>query len=81
MSIEVSAMGEMWLTVKEYIVQKDRQAAADHLVAVIADHAVTERELKSLGGTDKYLRHAVEEYLDEEVESIADSEDDGYNDD
>ena len=78
MSIEVEAMGEMWLTVKEYITQKDRQAAADHLVAVIADHNVTERELKALGGTDKYLRHAVEEYLDEDVDSIAD---DGDNDD
>lgn len=75
MSIEVDAMGEMWLTVKEYITQKDRQAAADHLVAVIADHNVTERELKALGGTDKYLRHAVEEYLDEDVDSIADDSD------
>lgn len=75
MSIEVEVMGEMWLTVKEYITQKDRQAAADHLVAVIADHNVTERELKALGGTDKYLRHAVEEYLDEDVDSIADDSD------
>lgn len=79
MSIEVSAMGEMWLTVKEYIVQKDRQAAADHVIAVIADHAVTEQELKALGGTDKYLRHAVEEYLDEEVDSIEDDDSDGYD--
>lgn len=68
MSLEVEILGEMWNTVKEYIPQKDRQAVADHVINVVADHNITERELKAFGGTDSYLRRAVEEYLGEEDE-------------
>lgn len=75
MSIETEILGEMWLTVKEYIPQKDRQAVADHVINVVADHSITERDLKQLGGTDSYLRRAVEEYLGEDAEV-----DSGYDD-
>lgn len=68
MSIEIDVVSEVWLTCKEYINPKDRQAAADHLVSVIADHNILERDLIAVGGTDSYLKRAVEEYLGEEVE-------------
>ena len=68
MSIEIDVVGEVWLTCKEYINPKDRQAAADHLVSVVADHNILERDLIAVGGTDSYLKRAVEEYLGEEVE-------------
>lgn len=68
MSIEIDVVGEVWLTCKEYIGLKDRQAAADHLISVVADHNILERDLKAVGGTDSYLKRAVEEYLGEEVE-------------
>ena len=68
MSLEVDLLSEMWLTVKEYIPQKDRQAVADHVINVVADHSITESDLKSFGGTDSYLRRAVEEYLGEEAD-------------
>ena len=68
MSIEIDVVSEVWLTCKEYINPKDRQAAADHLVSVVADHNILERELIAVGGTDSYLKRAVEEYLGEEVE-------------
>lgn len=80
MSIEIDVVGEVWLTCKEYINPKDRQAAADHLVSVVADHNILERDLIAVGGTDSYLKRAVEEYLGEEVEEpdYDDEDDDNY---
>jgi len=80
MSLEVDILGEMWLTCKEYINPKDKQAAADHVISVIADHSITERDLKSFGGTDAYLRRAVEEYLgeDDDAEYADDEGSDDY---
>jgi len=68
MSIEIDVVCEVWLTCKEYINPKDRQAAADHVVSVVSDHNLLDRDLKAVGGTDSYLKRAVEEYLGEEVE-------------
>lgn len=76
MSLEVDIMSEMWLTCKEYIAPKDRQAAADHVISVVADHSITERDLKSFGGTDSYLKRAVQEYLGESEEVDHDDYDD-----
>lgn len=75
MSTETEILSEMWNTVKEYIPQKDRQMVADHVINVVADHSITERDLKLLGGTDSYFRRAVEEYLGEEVDPNEDDDD------
>jgi hypothetical protein len=48
---------------------------ADHVVNVVADHSITEADLKKFGGTDAYLRRAVEEYLGEEAEPENDYDD------
>ena len=69
MSVEVDVLGEVWLTYKEYIPSKDRQAVADHVLAVVADQSITERELKSFGSTDSYLKRALQEYLGEDDDS------------
>lgn len=69
MNVDVDMLGEIWTICKEYINPKDRQAAADHVISVINDYSITERELKAFGGTDAYLRRAVEEYLGEEVDT------------
>jgi hypothetical protein len=45
------------------------------VVNVVADHSITEADLKKFGGTDAYLRRAVEEYLGEEAESDNDYDD------
>ena len=66
MSVELDIASEVWLTCKEYINPKDRQAAADHVISVAADHNITEADLRAFGGTDSYLKRAVEEYLGEE---------------
>lgn len=79
MSLETDILSEMWLTTKEYISPKDRQAAADHVISVVADHSITERDLKAFGSTDSYLKRAVEEYLGEENDaSYDDDQDDDY---
>ena len=80
MSIELDALGEMWLTCKEYINPKDKQAAADHVISVVADHNITETELKTVGGTDSYLKRAVEEYLGEEIDADEEEDLDGSDD-
>ena len=80
MSIELDALGEVWLTCKEYIAPKDRQAAADHVLAIVADHNIVERDLKAFAGTDGYLKRALTEYLGEEEveEADYDDEDEDY---
>lgn len=79
MSLEVDILGEMWLTTKEYINPKDKQAAADHVISVVADHSISEADLKKFGGTDSYLKRALEEYLGEDVEEADyDDEDEDY---
>ena len=80
MSIELDALGEVWLTCKEYINPKDRQAAADHVISVVADHNIVENDLKTFGGTDSYLKRAVEEYLGEEVDVDEEEDLDGSDD-
>jgi hypothetical protein len=81
MSIELDALGEVWLTCKEYIAPKDRQAAADHVLSIVADHNITERDLKAFAGTDSYLKRSLQEYLGEDEVEEADydeDEDDDY---
>jgi hypothetical protein len=78
MSIELDALGEVWLTCKEYIGAKDRQAAADHVLAIVADHNITERDLKAFASTDSYLKRSLKEYLGEdENEPVYDDDDVG----
>lgn len=79
MSLEIDILGEVWLTCKEYINPKDKQAAADHVISVVADHNVTESDLKKFAGTDSYLGRAVKEYLNDEDD--AEYEDDDGSDD
>lgn len=80
MNIELETLGEVWLTCKEYIAPKDRQAAADHVLAIVADHNIVERDLKAFASTDSYLKRALIEYLgeDEVEEADYDDEDDNY---
>lgn len=75
MSIELEALSEVWLTCKEYINPKDKQAAADHVLAIVADQNIVERDLKAFAGTDAYLKRALVEYLGEdEIEEVEDED-------
>ena len=67
MSIDVEVLIETYTTLKEYIPSKERQAASDTLVSLLAD-ALSERELREFGGTDSYTKRSIEEYVNEEDE-------------
>ena len=69
MSIDVEILVEAYTILKEYIPAKERQAAADNLVSILAD-ALSEKELREFGGTDGYTKRAIEEYLDDEEDEI-----------
>jgi hypothetical protein len=65
MSIYTEVLIEAYTILKEYIPAKERQAASDTLMSMLAD-ALSERELKEFGGTDAYTKRSIEEYVDEE---------------
>jgi hypothetical protein len=65
MSIEVEVLIETYITLKEYIPVKERQAAADNLVSMLVDN-LSDKELREFGGADSYTKRALEEYLQDE---------------
>ena len=76
MSIEVDALLETWTICKEYINSKDRQAAADQLVAALTDHSLSEQEFREFVSSDTHLKRAAADILeDEEEDDYEDYED------
>jgi hypothetical protein len=65
MSIDVEVLIETYTILKEYISSKERQAASDNLMSVLAD-TLSEKELKEFGGTDSYTKRSLAEYINEE---------------
>lgn len=78
MSLDVDVLVEVYRICKEYISQKDRQAAADHLVGCLADYDLSEADFQVIAGTDSYLKRAVEEYLGEEFDVAHEDDDEDY---
>jgi uncharacterized protein YqeY len=72
MSIEVDVLSEVYVILKQYIPQKDRQEAADNLMSVMVD-LLSDEELQDFGGTDAALGRALKEYA-------GDGEDEDYED-
>jgi len=68
MSIEVDALLEAWTICKEYINTKDRQAAADQLVAALTDHSLTEQEFREFVASDTHLKRAAVDVFEDEDE-------------
>lgn len=69
MSIDVEVLIETYTILKEYIPSKERQAASDNLVSMLAD-ALSEKELREFGGTDAYTKRSIEEYVCEEDDDL-----------
>lgn len=67
MSIEIDVLIETYTILKEYVPQKERQAATDNLMSVLVD-SLSDKELREFGGTDAYTKRSLEEYIDEEDE-------------
>jgi hypothetical protein len=62
MSIEVDVLIETYTILKEYVPTKERQAASDTLMSMLAD-ALSDKELREFGGTDSYTKRSIEEYI------------------
>jgi hypothetical protein len=65
MSIDVEVLIESYTILKEYIPSKERQAASDNLMSVLAD-TLSEKELREFGSTDAYTKRSIEEYIVDE---------------
>jgi len=75
MSIDVDVLSEVYIILKQYIPQKDRQEAADNLMSVMVD-MLGDQELKEFGTTDSILKRAMKEYTSENEDEEEDVEDD-----
>lgn len=73
MSIDVDVLTEAYTIMKEYIPSKERQAASDNLMSMLAD-SLSERELREFGGTDSYTKRSLEEYVTDEDDSESEYE-------
>jgi len=75
MSIDTEVLIETYTILKEYIPPKERQAASDNLMSLLAD-SLSEKELKEFGSTDGYTKRSLEEYIvdDEDEDEEADYE-------
>jgi hypothetical protein len=69
MSIDVEVLIETYTILKEYVPAKERQAASDTLMSMLAD-ALSEKELEEFGGTDSYTKRSLDEYISDEDEEI-----------
>lgn len=69
MSIDVEVLIETYTILKEYVSTKERQAASDTLMSMLAD-ALSEKELKEFGGTDSYTKRSLDEYSSDEDDEI-----------
>ena len=73
--IDVEILCETYTIIKEYISNKDRQTAAEHLFGLLTDMDIPEKELKIFCQCDPHLIRAWEEYFPED-----DEEEYEYND-
>ncbi len=67
--IETTTLVDMYLVMKEYINEKDRQAVADQVFSTITDSDISEQALVEFSSADSYLKAAAADYLDDKCES------------
>ena len=61
MTIDTAVLSETYLTLKQYIPQKDRQEAADNLTSQLID-LLSDHDIKEFSETDAYTERAYQEY-------------------
>ena len=69
MSIDVEVLIETYTILKEYIPTKERQAASDNIMSMLAD-TLSEKELKEFGSTDGYTKRSLEEYISDDDDEV-----------
>jgi hypothetical protein len=61
MAIDIEVLSEVYSILKQYIVSKDRQEAADTLMSTLVDF-LSDEELKEFGSIDGYCKRSFDEY-------------------
>ena len=56
---------QFWQTIKEYIPQKDRQMAADHVINELVDLGISDSDLHALA-IDRVMENAISEHIEVE---------------
>ena len=79
--IEESLIMEIWDTFKEYIPEKNKNAAADQYIDFLLGKDVDNDTLESYIGYDSHLDDAIHAVIDSESTSDAEREDDYEMDD
>lgn len=64
--LDIDSVREIWNVLNEYIPQKEKQEAADHLIPLLVDLDFTDSEFQSLVKSDRYLEEAAQEYLEDD---------------
>ena len=54
---------QFWQTIKEYIPQKDRQMAADHVINELVDLGISDSDLNALA-VDRVMENAISEHIE-----------------
>lgn len=73
---------EIWHTLKQHIEQRDRGTAAEDLVQMLVENGQDPQELADSFVSDRDLRAAVNQYLDDaELEDEEENEEDADEDD
>jgi hypothetical protein len=68
-------IADIWTLFKEYLDKKQIDVVAEKFVDLLADYGVSDETLQDCLGIESNLDHAINYYLDDEVD-----EDDDYND-
>lgn len=70
-------IGEVWTLFADYIDKKQIEDVAERYVTLLVDHDVSETVLQHALGVDAILDHAINTYIEDNVED----DDDDYHDD
>lgn len=73
--VDIDTLVDAYLTMKEYVPSKDRQAAADQLIGLLSDSGIADTDLESFGAVDSYLKRAMAEIVGEPDDDELDFED------
>ncbi|MGY8864731.1 MAG: hypothetical protein ACKVJK_03775 [Methylophagaceae bacterium] len=74
--MEVEQAIDVWNLFKEYVDKKQVELVAEKFVDLLADHGFDDQQIKEISGFDNHLDEAISYYLDEDVETYDDEEED-----
>lgn len=75
MSVDLDILCDIYAVMKEYVPQKDRQAASDNVMSVLVD-CLGDVDLKEFSSIDSYTKHSFDDYVGNDSE---DDDSDGYD--